>query len=406
MSRVRTYGSVIGTAVVPTASGASGVFDITTAAVETQANTWAGTVANPWPAVTSDNIIGMAVGAYNATTTVGLSNNIQMMKLTSDGRYYKLKLDTSATDRLIDVLGTVTASKGGLYIVYGVNQTTTNFRYIIYKKSTTEAKYTQISAINLAGTKTPSAHFNPDGTLLALTAGDGLHIYQRTGDTFTELSRPTGGPTSLTNVSVQWSWDGTKLALAGGGSSGALGPFVWSVSGTTLTPITVNIKKPTGSDNFIGWNRDSTKFLVSSGSTGYYYVGSPDGSQFSLASNISTMLPTSTYGPANLTNESWNRYGNVVVFGKTATPKIYSVTGNTFVNTGSFSSTSGFYTHSTIAFSSDEDVVVVNTGSSNLFNFYTGAGTTLTLAASRDNLDSWCDLIGTGGLTVLCFIYQ
>lgn len=74
--------------------------------------------------------------------------------------------------------------------------------------------------------------FNPQGTLCAVGAGDGLFLYSVSGTTLTRLPNPSGSPTNIQGAA--FNIDGTLLALSLSNS-----PYmaVYSVSGTTLTQV-------------------------------------------------------------------------------------------------------------------------------------------------------------------------
>jgi WD40 repeat protein len=79
--------------------------------------------------------------------------------------------------------------------------------------------------------------FNHDGTLVAVGADDGLHIYSVSGTTLTKLTSPANSPINV--KSVCFSTDGKLLFV---GSVGDPYVTVYRVLGTAFTPIT----KPTG----------------------------------------------------------------------------------------------------------------------------------------------------------------
>lgn len=375
-------------------TGGSGIciirYPLVNAVVSASAGAWG---------YTQGNLIGMALGNY----ITGYSPyQLQFARLVNgDKRFYKLLSDlTTPGGAHTGGPGTISASKGGKYLIYSFGTS----GYYVYKRKASEGGYEYLTIVSCSLSNS-SVHFNPAREdIVALTDSDGVHVYSLVNDVLTELSRPPGGPAAAPG-SVQWSWDGTKLAAGGGTAS--VGPHIWSLSGITLTQINVNITKPS-SVATVAWTRDSQKLLVCTSGTGYFYTYSAGSGAFILGSNTSA-LGSSTW-PIRVTNENFNRFSNVFVDTNTTS---YTISGNTFTALSSpFSNQNSLSINTRFMFANDEDIVIATPGSTQGIQFYAYncnySTNTFTLTQDYDTLNGGFigDLNGTYSTTIGCLIYK
>lgn len=354
----------------------SDVFNLDTQFIASTTGTWVGTIpttASMSPAF-ADDIGGIALRGSNSNQNCALS--LQFYNLTSDGMYYQLRTDMSSpdfTDRGAQLCTSISSSADGKYIVYGVSLYINYVRvdYIIFRRDEYQFRYkysfgwTDVS--NSSGLA--SSHFNPSGTLLALTDNTGIKVYSVNGDTPTLLPTLSGTFNTSGAIFVQWNWDGTRLAA----TDNTYGLYIWNVSGTTFTLIASGL---TGTGR-IAWKRDNGSLITASG---HYYV-------FSSNSSAAPVLGASIGGlggggetyPQTFGNESWNRHGNLLVTASDSNSvKVRYVSGNTFTTIN----VSATVTGTSQAFFSGTSDYMVALNTSTIIDTYTVTGNTFTRHAN------------------------
>lgn len=364
MFRYRQNGGSIGKAATVSNTTASGVFDITTAAVNVAKNNWAGTVPDLIPSF-ADDIAGFAVHCTNSGQNYTV--RMQFYNLTNDGMYYQLRTDLGTPDYNSSGVGTnhISSSLDGKYIVYsGASNAPTNNVFTVFRRDEFQMRYKysfRIQSNRNTNGGTVYAHINPSGNLLVV--GDqstGVRVFYLSGDSYTELPSIPGNPGTdgYYGVIPQWNWDGSRLAVVCNSKL-----YLWNVSGNTFSLISSSLT----ATGFIAWKRDNSALITLSGH--YYVFSSNVADPPTLAASVGKLTRPSdtTY---SLSNESWNRHGNLLITGTSFQnpsdypPYLYYVSGNTFTSINAaavstskqcfFSGTSDFL----IGFNSTNTIVI------------------------------------------------
>ena len=299
MSRVRTYGSVIGSAVVPTTTGASGVFDITTAAVETRSNTWVGTTPVTTISLPTSQQTGGFVDTYQSTYFNYYGIRAQR-NFFEDGVFYVTETLHSGTTGVTStsIEGTASTRNGTLVAVLG-QRTSVPYQPGVYLyKQKSNFGYSQIgfyslTSLNAINIAEATIAFNPSGSLLAARGSfDGstysVIIFNTSAETLSYVTTLTPGGTTYC---LDWSSDGQYLAV---GTS--VSPYlnIYSVSGTTFTQVSgTTITPSTGGVRSIKFAPTNNDFVLTN------YNNPANLRTYNITGNTVTLLSNLSY-PASL----------------------------------------------------------------------------------------------------------
>ncbi len=323
----------------PAVAGSSDVFSL-----DTQ---YSSSVSGTWP------VAGIASGKFMIVGDVYAQNSATIFnayeKSAKDGKYYPTgMLDTAPRGFATNTnIVSSTVSSGGTHVVIASGTAAFTAQYLdIWKKSTTglsEYQYlTTIDPRDSSGRVMSAAKFDPTGTYLAVgfnfggspPAPERLRIWKRTGDTFTELTRPTdplnGSSTSMVTYSISWNNDGSSLAM---GISVSPYVVIYNRSGDTFTKLASPSTLPTSVARSVAWNPAGTSLAVAYAATPWLIVYNRSGDTFTAIAGTPT--PTGNT-PISRCTMSWSPDGSLLAMPRTGGTYGYIVvlsrSGDTFTS--------------------------------------------------------------------------
>lgn len=218
-----------------------------------------------------------------------------------------------------------------------------------------------------------SAKWNNDGTSLALTKSQGEYIefYNRSGTSLSQIS--TGTSLSGVGYHLDWSPNGTYVAVATGSTSVS----VLKRAGDSFSALT-SPTNPAGTwlPQRVAWSPDNTYLVVGASVTNFLAIYKRTNDTFAALSNPAT-LPTGA-----VIDIKWSPDGNYVLLVQQSSPyiRLYSRSGDTFTlvtNPATLPNSSS----SRVAWKDNNNFIVSNPSSSNAL-IYNVSGSTLTYTTS------------------------
>lgn len=217
--------------------------------------------------------------------------------------------------------------------------------------------------------------YNHNGSSLAICdpITPFIHIYNRSGNTFTKLSNPGTLPAGAA-LSADWNHNNTMLAVASDNSTGLR---VYSRSGNTFTSLTV----PTNASfaQRVRFNHNGTSVAAITNSSPYFHIWNISGTTLTKLANLPN-LPTSFNIAGGI---AWNHDNSTVVFGNGQSPfvHIYNRSGNTFTKLANPDVLPPSSVQD-VAFSPDGVYLAVGHASSPFVTIYKRSGNTFTKLAN------------------------
>lgn len=350
---------------------------------------YTGQITGVWPSTTASTGVVVPVDLGSSGFP------FKVFRKATNGRWYP-DMDPDTTDATYGTgISTIAADAGGNYILTNTSKSAVA-PTLLFKRVTnyyTDYQYKGQAIPSLTALATGDMALS--GNTLAVgyrktvtTSADVLKLYTRSGDTFTLLTSlyPSTGGSGTGVYSVDWSKDGTMLAVAM-----TISPYVviYSFNGSTLTQMTFS-GTAASTGRFIRFSPDGNYLAYTLTASPYIRIYKRSGTTWN---DLTTLTPagTGTFG-GSAAFPSWSPNGNLLSFADISGT---GATGNSFFSRSgdsfgaiSFptvypdSSVSGGGNANAFLFVSDSEILAMNDGWVECWDVN---GTTI----SRPTTDRW-----------------